>query len=276
MGRRTAQAPFSLFSFQDIITSVTGIVVLMLLVMALELASRKLQAPAVQQSITREDTRAALSEAQTKIQELQRMLESSDWSELASRTPTEFAIEQEVLTRQIPLLKSDLAAAKRRVAELERQEKAAHDQWNARGKDRQQLERMEAEIGAIEAKLKKVQKSGTLVYRAGPRESRQPWIIECTAASISAAPLGPISKPLQFVGSDSLSRIRQVEAWAKGLSRSEVYLVLMVKPGGAETATILEEKLRDLGLGVGLDLIGSDQAAIDPEEGAPVVEEPAR
>ena len=49
----------------------------------------------------------------------------------------------------------------------------------------------------------------------------------------------------------------------------------MVKPGGAATATILEEKLRDLGLGVGLDLIGSDQSAIDPEEGAPVVEEPA-
>ena len=58
MGHRRAGAPpISLFSFQDIITSVTGIMILVTLMMSIELVQRNQQGGAVRMSTAHVETR---------------------------------------------------------------------------------------------------------------------------------------------------------------------------------------------------------------------------
>ncbi len=61
--RNRSRAAFSLFSFQDIITAVTAIVILLVLILTLELISRRQQVAAADPAIGREaldETIAAL------------------------------------------------------------------------------------------------------------------------------------------------------------------------------------------------------------------------
>lgn len=273
MTRRTSQAPFSLFSFQDIITSVTGIVVLMLLVMALELASRKLQDPVVQQTLTREATHESLEQLESRIAALSKALEANQWDELASRPASEFQRDLERLEREKPLLEADQKRAEQRLAELTRQLQRAEEAWQARSAEQQELSKLEQQASELAQETDKLQSSSALVYRRGPHDGRQPWVVQCDAPIVLAAPLGPSSKPIRFEGSTVLSRVRQVVAWAKLLPPSKTYLVLMVRPRGVLMAALLEEELRKNQIAMGIDLIDQEQVAVDPELGAPFIEE---
>jgi hypothetical protein len=269
--RRDAQVPISLFSFQDIITSVMGVVILVLLVMALELINRQLEVPAVQHSITRKQADAAIDMARQRIVELQAALSAGAWNELAGKSATDMRREGSELDRLIKQLDADLTAAQARVEQLRKQRTQADSHLSTRESDQTELERLKAELEQLEAELTKLTSSNTLLFRSGPVSGRQPWLVAISATSILAAPLGPKSKPINFEGSTSDSRRRQFTAWAEGQGPTNVYFVLMVQPGGAAVAKDVERRLRELGFGVGLDLLGSEQSAIDPEEGAATI-----
>jgi len=62
MGRKKGGSPFSLFSFQDIITCVSGIIILITLILAVELTQRKQAKPAVETAQLAEDIRRAIED----------------------------------------------------------------------------------------------------------------------------------------------------------------------------------------------------------------------
>ena len=66
-GRRHRNQPFSLFSFQDIITSVTGIVILLTLVLTLDLITRRQSSPAAQSGPSAEDLQTSTARMQERI-----------------------------------------------------------------------------------------------------------------------------------------------------------------------------------------------------------------
>src|SRR5690349_4319025 len=102
--RGSDAAPMTLFSFQDIVTSVMGIMVLVMLVIALELAARQLKSPAVLQSVVREDTRQAIELAQAKLERIKAALAAGQWNDLASLSQREIRREQAELERLLPML----------------------------------------------------------------------------------------------------------------------------------------------------------------------------
>src|SRR5688572_14968092 len=77
MRRSTAQ-PITLFSFQDIITSVTGVMVLLTLLMALELIQRVVAAPTHQTIVQTRQSGQSLAEMRAEITTLRQQLESSN------------------------------------------------------------------------------------------------------------------------------------------------------------------------------------------------------
>jgi hypothetical protein len=268
-GRRTVQAAFSMFSFQDIITSVIGIMILVLLVVALELSQRSLQSPVVQHATTRKQTRATLEDAVRRVQQLRQALQAGELGELAGISAAEIRRETDELDRLIPLLESDLAAAKSRGKQLSETRQQAENHLAAREADRQELDQLEEELRLLMEELGRVKAANLLFFRPGPSTGKQAWLVQISKERIWAAPLGPESKPLRFEGATANSRQRQFLAWAAGRSPASDYFVLMIQPGGAGVSKEIEESLRERGFGVGLDLLGAEQNAIDPQRGAP-------
>ena len=67
--------PISLFSFQDIITSVTGIMILVTLMMTLELVQRSANSPALKTQEIVEEVKPATQDVRRRIDDLKRRLE---------------------------------------------------------------------------------------------------------------------------------------------------------------------------------------------------------
>ena len=106
--------PVTLFSFQDIITSVMGIMILVMLVIALELAARQLQSPAIQQAIVRQDVREALKLAQQKLEQIKYALAAGAWDNLAALNRGDVQRQTSELERLLPILEQNAQQALQR------------------------------------------------------------------------------------------------------------------------------------------------------------------
>jgi len=269
--RRVEQAPVSLFSFQDIVTSVMGIMILVMLVIALELAARQLQTPAAAQHVVREEVEAALAQAQQRLRAVQAALRAGQWDDLAALSPSDLARQTTELERLLPVLTQEAERAERRLAAASAREAQARQALARRRPDESRLAQMQEQLAELQAELAQLATSSRIFYRPSDTGGKAVWLVELSSEAVVAARLGPVARPLSFAGSTPASRHRQFLAWAKDRQPAQEYFVLLVKPGGTEYHA-LERALRDRGFQVGLDLLGSQQMAIDPERGAPVFE----
>ncbi len=264
--RRTVSSPFSLFAFQDIITSVTGIMVLITLLLCLELVQRKFSPP-------------------RRTAELSQRLESAvAANESEIRQLRERLAEGRARLMQVAGLDSESAA--RKVANLERQAAELRGDWKQASRERDAAERrqqsarqQEAQVGAkLEQTLKearqetarkknaleKLRRSNRLVFNPRPNASKRPWLAEVTARGVSAAAWGKSAPPQVFPSASELSR------FLASRNPATEYFVLFVKPDGVEHYERARRVLEDAGFDVGLDLLNADQTVVDPATGAAV------
>ncbi len=269
--RGNEAAPVTLFSFQDIITSVMGIMILVMLVIALELAARQLQSPAIQQAIVKQDVREALKLAREKLEQIKRALAAGAWDNLAALSRSDVQRQTSELERLMPVLEQNARQAEQRLSQLRQRHEQAEQEFETRNSDEESLRVLQAELAALEEELSRLATSSTMFFRPSQTGGKLVWLVEVSGETILAAPLGPSAKPLSFAGSSGESRQRQFLAWASNRDPSREYFVLLIKPGGARLCNDIERQLRSKQFEVGLDLIGSKQTPIDPERGAPIV-----
>lgn len=269
MARRAQANPISLFSFQDIITSVTGIMILLTLLMALELSQRSLQSPSVQTAVVTDQLETAVVDSEQEIARLEADLANRDkkLQELAAiderRLLDESAdIEQQVsqLTASSPDLakQAEQAARRREQAEITNQD---------RQKDIDTARALTERAAEVEAKLAKLQSTNRVIYNPAPGSSKSAWLVEITDSELRAAPLGQATSPTVFKGNAS-ARLAAFRAWARTRDRRGEYFVLLVKPSGIDAFDELHEALGKLGFDLGFDIVDAAETVIDDQTGA--------
>ncbi len=270
--RRRAWAAFSLFSFQDIITSVMGIVILILMASALELVSRQLESPAVQNRLVRKDLEAAITEAQDQLTRLRQAIAAGGWDDLAKLSAADIDRESAALRRSLPELERNLETSQQRLAQVQRRHKNAERALAARSSDKRRLERLKEKLAAIQQELARITSASALFYRPSETGGKQAWMVQVSGEEIRAARLGPTAPAMMFKGNTPDSRRLQFMAWTRDRDPQREYFVLLIQPGGVKDSRRIQDALRERGFGVGLDLIGAKQTAVDPENGAPLVD----
>lgn len=269
--RGNEAAPVTLFSFQDIVTSVMGIMILVMLVISLELAARQLQSPVVQQAIVKQDVRESLQAAREKLEQIKKALAAGAWDNLAALNRGEIQRQSSELERLLPVLDQSARQAEQRLEQLRRRQEQAEHTLEERHSDEESLRSLQQELAALEEELSRLASSSAMFFRPSQTGGKLAWLVEISGDTILAAPLGPTAKPLSFAGSTGESRQRQFLAWASGRNASREYFVLLIKPGGARLCHEIERELRSKRFDVGLDLIGTKQTPIDPDRGAPIL-----
>jgi hypothetical protein len=274
MRRRSGTAPFQLFSFQDIITSVMGIVVLILLVLALELSQRQLTAPAAVHASARRDTAATLAEVQQEINRLRSQLNGAAPGDLAALSSEEVASRVIDAVQTIERLKQESMQARRRVAVLHARYRTEQRDLAAQSKAANS-EQKERELKEVQRKLEQWRGKKRIVYRTAANDGKQPWLVELAGDAFQVAPVGKAAPPIRFVQPDSDDRQTALLAWCQGLSPARDSIHLLIKPGAADIFDEVQEALRRRGFSLGIDLLSADQVAIDPETGAGIPANPS-
>ncbi|MGH7192085.1 MAG: hypothetical protein ACREJM_00960, partial [Candidatus Saccharimonadales bacterium] len=258
--------------FQDIITSVTGIMILVTLLMALELSQRVLQSPKVQTMVVSHDLKQAIAAAEAAAAALQTQLAARDerLQQLAGLDERRLRADTQDVERQISQLDSETAtlAARAERAEKRKQQLAADSQ--ARQSDVARAAQLTERIAQVEAQLAKLKSSNRVLYNPAQGSSKSAWLVELTDSELRAAPLGKAQPPTVFSGATPAARLAAFKKWSEARDRGAEYFVLVIKPSGVLLFEQLYEVLLDSGFDLGFDVVDSSQMVLDPTTGAGV------
>ncbi len=260
--RRRTSPKISLFAFQDIITSVTGIMVLITLLLALELLQRKEESPPVKTAEITEQIESSVEENRQQIEDLKQQLKQQGQQavELARVDPTH-------LSRQITDTTRLTEAMQQELEELEQQQDATANRQQQAEQDLDQreesksLEQLLQEIAEHREKIEKITQSNRMIFNPDAGENKTPWLVEVQGNQIQTAPVGQAQRPEVFAD------VGEFRRWVSGRNPSREYFVLLVKPAGIDAFDDIRTFLQSKRFDVGYDVLAADQNAIDPETG---------
>ena len=258
MARRLSP-PFTLLAFQDIITSVTGIMVLVTLLLALELVHRVRSSPAEQTARLIKELEQHNKRLKAQIRHWQSTLEAQTrraWDAQTVRRRTQ------ELERQLRILQDQVTRSQRRQQEQQAQLRREEAELGSRlQRQQQQLAQLQKQLQELQRQLRRLQ--NRVVYRPEGRFPKRPWVVEISSQGFRIAPIGKRQPPLVF------AELTQVLAWVdQQRDPGQDYFLLVVKPGGVDAYRRLFAALEQRGFSMGLDLLPRDKQAVDPPYGA--------
>jgi len=286
--RRSSQPTITLFSFQDIITSVTAILILIVLILSLELITRSVQKNAGDPAATTRSLAATVADMESVVAalEAEALKAPHTSSEVNTEKPER---DVKVLRDQIEWARQQLADARaietesRSKAEIAAQAEALASEeaidvadWNDKAKETgaraaelaSENERRRTEISQKEAGPKK--EGADVVFTREPSSIRQPWLLEISAVGFSALRLGagkPISLDAGVDPNSSLAR------WISRLDSLSDHVLLIVRPSGAEVTHKVKPLLRSAKIPFGIELVSEE--AVIRDGGTPPTREDA-
>lgn len=268
--RRRNRSAFSLFSFQDVITSVSGIMILVALLLAVQLVARAPGStePSPQADVEQLEQLIASSQEEAERLRAQIALGGEAVAELAGVTRQQLQRESIEMARRMTELDGELieladveqraakAATEARAGEFDRREEMKH------------LDSLRESIAKEQAELEKLRSSGRRIYNPTSRVGQSTWLVQIDGEQIMAAKVGAAQPPLIFQQSTAAGRQRAFQDWSTELGPSSTFFFIYINPGGAEDFDLLKDWLQTAKFSFGFDLLGREETAIDPQTGA--------
>lgn len=267
--------PISLFAFQDIITSVSGIFIVMVLLLTLELVERSsAKAPDLVEKALAKDVREATARAEREITELKRRAAHGDdlLHEAAQTSRDELKEGIAARERDIARLTTRIQQANARTELLsEHSEAVAVEQFDLRD-EREDFEQLEREIAELQQRLEAEEQSDRPIFTLPRGLRKQGWLTVLDDGEIKIAPLGRPATPIVFRGTpglifDSAAADGLLE-WTDEQEAESLYLLLLIRPDGIDAFNTLQAELDLRSVEFGFDLIEQDQEVLHPTRGA--------
>lgn len=273
MSRRGRSGPaISLFSFQDIITSVTAIVTVITLLLALDLVQRKESQGANSSAAIAEELAQRLEQAESEFAQLSAEVNAVDdvVQQAAAIAPAE--LEEEIVRRELTI--HELQAERSRL-EKER------DNWNRRMKaeeieqfelepSREKTRKLVQETDELERQREAEDAENRTVYSLPRGFQKEGWLAVIEPQRILVAPLGWPAIPTVFesVPLFGASAADEFLKWIERRQLRTAYFLLQIRPGAAGAFHDVEERLMRQGVSYGFDVIGEEEIVLHPERGA--------
>lgn len=258
-GRRNRTSePLSLFSLQDIITCLTGIMILIVLILALE-AMMAPEERAVGVHVEVPD----LAYMENRLQELQQK-KMELLQTLARREPLDPTLTPADRVRKVIEMRQRLSFL----------EQLVRDQNLARQKlgEKQipilnEVHRIREELKALRGENKKwaeiaVSAPNWVTFLPGKGMDKTPHLLVVDAHTVNVISLGEPDRSRQWnmqVNENSLKTLMT------DANRTREYFIILLKPSGALTGLEMYQTLRKAGFNAGYDTLEEDALVLTPE-----------
>lgn len=275
MSRRGRSGPsISLFAFQDIITSVTAIVIVVVLFLALELVQRKEAAHADTSSGVAEDLAVRIEELRVELARLRDQTARTDSTvrEVAKFSPAELQIEVRNAEQAIQELQSRQKLLAERNKLWQSREKAALAKEFDLQPQQRQLEQARKASDDLEQQIEAGRNDKRPIYGLPKGVTNGGWVAIIEKDIVTVAPLGRPAKP-QLFKTGTLSLFSGTSAgafvkWVKQEKQQNAYFLLLIRPGGATQFDEVDTQFTLSDISYGFDLIDAHQEILHPEKGA--------
>lgn len=255
MRRRRAASPFSLFSFQDIITSVTGIIVLITLLLSLELvartaASKSTARPAsisAENSERLKDLAAQIDNLSVALRRRAELLEIVARLDASDPASAKEAIERQIkdlaaMLEQLEGQERTLSSNQRQDHESELAELLAH------------IEDLRRENSELEDAVQHRQSTRIVKYNPNASSSKSPWLVDLERDAIRVGRLDDSASAASFPYKGT-----EFTTWASRQDKATDYFVLLVRSSAIDDFVRIQEELQSRGFDIGFDLLADDE-----------------
>ena len=266
--RRTeGRSPIALFSFQDIITSVTGIMILVVVLLILEVINRKSFEVAASAPVMKMST---ITDAQDEIASMQVEKEKLDneverrheiIAELARLDPRQIKSDIKREEDKNEGLSERLEALR---AKLEKQRRQAGKAEKAATQGDHELQRLKEQLARI-----KTENRVTFDFL---RTDKMPILVQCSQEGIQVKILDSSPKIRSFPSSGSADHkgcLSSFGQWVRGINKDKNALVVLVKPSAAPYAVRVINMLYKEKFDVGYEPLEESKTAIFNDEDLP-------
>lgn len=266
MAKRRSTGPgISFFAFQDIITAVVGIFILITLILVLQLAQRvEAGSESVPQDI--QPIVATIKSLQQQVRDLE--AEMAQRAAASSRTEDINAFN---IAEKVERLKSENAGSTGRIetslknrSELEKlkyvaiseSEKLA-TQSISLSEQRQELSELNEEVRKMQAQRNAVQGEQSTLFRDQTEQGRYVVLVTLSPESIEIQD-GLTRNKEKLSGAEKLERWN---LWLAKIPLSRRHLLLRIQPGGERDFQAIKAAADAAGAEYGFTVVGSDDAA---------------
>lgn len=283
MSRRRSSGPaFSLFSFQDIITSVTAILILLVLILALELVARRHDEAAADQDASRSALRQSAAALEGLVAQLTTLVPTDETRPLAERTQSELERDVRVIEDQV----RQAAAAAESAQAVEDRARALAAKAEAKLAGVQDLQdevsRTREEAALLDDEADKLALDNAkeaeriaqrrdelseqptpgaeLVFNAPKDSNSQAWIVEVSIDGLVVVKLGTNERRVLGAATGPGSA---VDEWVAELVPDRDHALVLVRPSGIDGSGDIRGTLSEAGVSFGIDFIGEGQVVRD-------------
>lgn len=264
MRRKRSGSPFSLFSFQDAITSVCGVIVLVTLLMALDL-TRRVADETQPATVAREQ----VEETEKRIDELRRNLAA-----VQAQLDETAKLDEGALGVSLEEVQAQLDAARLRLQTTRDENATLDERLETLAATEEQFKAREAQVEAMRARADAARKDAektvaqaeeseqSVLYKYPEGVKEIPHYVDISGSKITVHTSRGEGEVKTFDSAFSFAK------WAKTRPTGKEYFVLIFRPSGARFASDLQSELDDLGFRYGIDLIGESRSLVFlPAEG---------
>jgi len=248
----------SLFSFQDIVCSVIGMVFFVVLIMALDIVDAKgtmvmTGAPSVSEAEL-ESLRGKTDELAAGIRQTESDIKRLiDRLSLASGDERATLDEAKQLEATLKNLYARIQQHQASTAKTDAERQRAAEEY---AKKLQEVERLNRRLADLKQALQNAPSAPRLAFIIDPHpDSLEPWLLEVSAKRLRVASKDGTSALLEFGGDLADQRKARFMAWLSTQSNRTHYFVILTKPSGNKLAHELEQDLKARGYEIGVDLL---------------------
>ena len=262
MKRRAVGPSVSFFAFQDIITAVVGIFILITLILVLELTQR-VEAATSKPAADVEQIQATIESLESEVDRLEEQLKEQLDAQASIADLNAFSREEKVaeLKAAINALEQQIDSTESETKELQEQqenESQREEELKAKSKEleseREEIEKLKKQIAELAAKQNELASDDGLVYRDKTAEGRFVCLIVADEEGIVVRDAQSKSV-LEFKGAE---RVIQLQDWLQQQNNAKRHFLLMVRPGGAADFEDLHGTLQRRGAVFGFDVVAPD------------------
>ena len=280
---RSKDVAISLFSFQDIITSVTAIMILLVLILTLELITREAtKGMAAEDRRVAQELKRSVADMEDRLEQLRKeaSLAQAAASDAAGFSAKETAEKQARAERDSQELREEInqrevqlrdAQSSRRTAEGRLTASQTEDP-EAKAVRAKEVDARAAEMEAASREEKRRQKADekearegtatarTLVFNAPPGSTLEPLLVEIATDGLVAVGTDGGS-PRRFAWT-LLGLPTSFGEWLRARDKNREYVVLILRPSGVDRYDATREAVVSAGFDVGTELIGEQMSLV--------------
>jgi len=261
----------SLFAFQDIITSVTAILIVLVLFLSLELINAKESRQKPSTESEHPDRSAQIDELKTKLSELQNTprLDAAELQELGNNTPASMTITLRVAIERRDALLEELSNLKEKYHEAEVRVDDAKQDFDAEKDNVQLIQSLESQIAELRTLIESASKSEKIWFSLPAGFNGKGWVVLVESDSLFLASMKEEMRPVRIKegGVFSGGLASQLIRWIRQENHTNEYFLVLIRPEGAEAADEITKQLKVNEINFGFDVVSDSEDVMDAEKG---------